>query len=574
MAIAQLGQVNTTALTVPGLLVQIVPPSVTQLNGVPTNVVGVVGTAQWGPVNSPTTVGSVVEFNQNFGSVQARKYDLGTVISVAALQGANTFNCVRVTDGTDTAASTALQGCTAAVVSAGGTGYAVGDTITLTNGTVLTVATISGSAVATVTVTTPGLYTATTNPVAQASTSGSGTGATFTLTSVTVITLTSYYTGSLGNHQTVIVSAGSGSTTSVPTWKITNTMPGWVPEVFDNIGGTGATLYANIVSAINLGQSGLRGPSNLIIATVGTGTTAPSANTFTLAGGTDGATTITSATLVGQDTLPRKGMYALRRTGTSVGVLADADDITQWTNQVSFGLSEGVYMIGVLPAGTSIATAVSDKAAQGINSYAFKILHGDWCYWFDQTNNLQRLISPQGFIAGLLGNLSPQNSTLNKQVYGIIATQTSANNLVYSQADLQQLGQVGIDLVANPCPGGSYFGAQFGRNSSTDPTVNGDDYTRMTNYLASTYNAGMGKFVGTLFSPTQAQQVKATIDNFSQQLLNANMIAAASSTTPTLVAPGVEQINVTVQYLTVVRNLIINLEGGETVSVNVAPAAA
>lgn len=75
-----------------------------------------------------------------------------------------------------------------ATVQAGGSGYAVGDTITLTGGTaivqpVLTVATLTGSAVSTVTVTYDGAYTvAPTNPVSQGSTSGSGTGATFNLT--------------------------------------------------------------------------------------------------------------------------------------------------------------------------------------------------------------------------------------------------------------------------------------------------------------------------------------------------------------------------------------------------------
>lgn len=75
-----------------------------------------------------------------------------------------------------------------ATVQAGGSGYAVGDTITETGGTaitnaVFTVATISGSAVSTVTVAYPGNYTvAPSNPVSQGSTSGSGTGCTLNIT--------------------------------------------------------------------------------------------------------------------------------------------------------------------------------------------------------------------------------------------------------------------------------------------------------------------------------------------------------------------------------------------------------
>ena len=84
--------------------------------------------------------------------------------------------------------NTQIFQATAATVQAGGSNYAVGDTITLTGGTavtqpVLTVATLTGTAVATATVTYPGFLTATaSNPVAQGSTDGLGSGATFNLT--------------------------------------------------------------------------------------------------------------------------------------------------------------------------------------------------------------------------------------------------------------------------------------------------------------------------------------------------------------------------------------------------------
>lgn len=69
-----------------------------------------------------------------------------------------------------------------ATVAAGGATYAVGNTITLANGVVLTVATLNVTAVATVTITNPGIATTIPgNPQAQVSTSGSGTGATFNL---------------------------------------------------------------------------------------------------------------------------------------------------------------------------------------------------------------------------------------------------------------------------------------------------------------------------------------------------------------------------------------------------------
>jgi hypothetical protein len=112
MPIVQQGSINTTALVVPDLYVQIVPPQNLVLNGVPTNVVGVVGTASWGPVGHPVIVGTMADYAQNFGPVIARKFDMGTQVATAVQQGAQNFRCIRITDNTDSAAQTTLPGTT------------------------------------------------------------------------------------------------------------------------------------------------------------------------------------------------------------------------------------------------------------------------------------------------------------------------------------------------------------------------------------------------------------------------------------------------------------------------------
>src|SRR5690348_11256953 len=99
------GSITATSAIAPGLYVVIIPPQIAQLNGVATNVIGIVGTASWGPVNVPTVVSSTGNYAQQFGPVMNRKYDLGTPVATATLQGANSFICVRATDGTDTAAT-------------------------------------------------------------------------------------------------------------------------------------------------------------------------------------------------------------------------------------------------------------------------------------------------------------------------------------------------------------------------------------------------------------------------------------------------------------------------------------
>jgi phage tail sheath protein FI len=509
MPIIQQGAVNTTALIVPDLYVQIVPPQSLLLNGVPTDVVGAVGTAGWGPVNEPSIIGSMSDYAATFGAVMARKYDMGTQVATAVQQGAGNFRCVRVTDGTDSAAS---------------------------------------------------------------------------LTVLAALTLTAIYTGSLGNELAVTFSAGSAAST----WRVTIALPGQTPEVFDNIAGTGAAFWANLANAINVGNGVLRGPSQLVVATSLGTAPAPVAGTFLFLSGTpgaDGAAGVTAATLVGSDTLPRKGMYALRGQGCAIALLADTDDPTQWSVQVGFGLSESVYMILTGPAGDNIANAVTVKAEAGIDSYAAKLMFGDWIYWPDQANAVIRLVSPQGFVAGRLANLSPEQSPLNKPLYGVIGSQKSgqpggATATTYASADLAVLLGAGIDVIANPQPGGAYWGVRGGHNSSSNAAINGDNYTRLTNYIASTLAAGMGTYVGQLVNATLFGNVRATLLAFLNGLLSQGLLGSTDGSLPFAVvcdtsnnpqsrtALGYVQADVQVRYQAINEKFIVNVQGGQTVQVS------
>ncbi len=347
MPIVNAGALNTTSLIVPDLYVQIVSPQTLLLNGVPTDIVGIVGSASWGPVGEPTICGNLGDYTAAFGPIMARKFDLGTPVAVAVQQGAQNFRCVRVTDGTDSAAYLTLLGA---------------------------------------------------------------------------ITLVAIHTGSLGNQILVTLSAGSAANS----WRLTVALPGQRPEIFDNIIGSGNGFWQALANAINNGAGALRGPSQYLIAAAGTASIAPVAGSYPFSSGTpgsDGATALTAATLVGNDGSPRSGMYALRGQGCTIALLSDADDSTQWSVQTAFGLSEGIYMMMTGPAGDDIANAIAVKQSAGIDSYAAKLMLGDWIYWYDQTNQLTRLVSPQGFVAGRLANLSPEQSSLNKPLYGVIGSQ-------------------------------------------------------------------------------------------------------------------------------------------------------
>jgi len=366
-------------------------------------------------------------------------------------------------------------------------------------------------------------------------------------------------------------------------------LPGQSPEVYDNISGSGATFWGNLANAVNNGNGVLRGPSQLIVATVLGGVATPVAGVFSFSSGTpgsDGAVSITAATLVGIDTLPRLGMYALRGQGCAIALLADADDDTQWSVQTAFGLSESVYMILTGPAGDNIANAVTIKTEAGIDSYAAKLMFGDWVYWSDQANALIRLVSPQGFVAGRLANLSPEQSSLNKPLYGVIGTQKSGQPGVgtastYATADLSALLGSGIDVIANPQPGGAYWGVRGGHNSSSNAATNGDNYTRLTNYIASTLASGMGAYVGQLVNSTLFQNIRATLLAFLNGLLSQGLLGSTNGALPFAVvcdvsnnpqsrtALGYVQADVQVQYQAINEKFIVNVQGGQTVQVSV-----
>lgn len=656
--IVQAGQLNLSALSVPDLIVQIIPPQLL-INGVPSNVIGFVGTATWGPKNTPVIIGGYQGYTAQFGLPQPRKYDMGTALWNATQQGAQAFRCVRITDGTDTSATVTIQSncltltslytgttgntiatsigpgsavssfkvvvslgslvpeifdnltygvtaftvtpgtytvCPTAIaigappltalavqaaaapflqvngtptVTAGGTGYAVNDLLNLANGIQLKVTTAGGGIISAVTVQNPGMVTAgqtvPTAPLAVLSTTGVGVNATFT-------------PASWGLGQPVISNSGQGYTSAIPTVSFS--------------GGTGSggvltaivSPWGNIASAINLGVSNIRGPSAKIVATAGVGTAAPTTTSYTLVGGTDGASPSNIGTagtpfMVGQDVLPRTGMFALRASLISIAALVDVDDTTTWTTQVSFGSSEGVYMIATGPLGDTITNAITVKANAGIDNYTIKVMFGDWLYINDPVSGALRLTSPQGFICGIMGNQSPNQSPLNKPLNGIVASQKSTTGLQYTNTDLQAMAAGQVDVISNPCPGGNYFGCRLGINASSNAAVNGDNYTRMIYYLARTIAQGCGIYVGQLQTVTERQQAKTTLSAFLSNLQFLGIIGTAdgsdafqvtldtTNNPQNLVALGYQFAYVKVIFLSVIKFFVIDLEGGQTVTI-------
>ena len=513
MPIAQSGTLNTTALVVPDLYVQVVPPQNLVLNGVPTNILGVVGSASWGPVNQPVIVATMADYARSFGAIQPRKFDMGTQVATAVQQGAQNFRCVRVTDGTDTAAT-----------------YAV-----------------------------------------------------FYSSGVYPVLLTARYSGSLGNQIVLQIAPGSAA----GTWRLTLGLPGQVAENFDNLAAPSpAAFWQNLANAVNLGQGPLRGPSQLCVASLGTATgVAPAALLpQVLLNGSDGSSGVGAAHLLGQDGLPRRGMFALRGQSCSILVLSDTDDASTWSLQAQFAQQEGCYAILTGPGGDTIPGAIATKQSAGLDSYSAKLMFGDWVYWSDPVGGTVRLVSPQGFVAGRLSNLSPEQSSLNKPLYGVVGTQRagtpgSGSASGYSTAELTSLLGAGLDVIANPQPAGSFWGVRGGHNSSSNAAVNGDNYTRMTNFIARTLSAGMGQYVGQVINAGLFRRIRSTQLSFLQALLGQGILGSTdgqqpftvicdlSNNPPSRTSLGYVQSDAQIQYQAINERFIVNLEGGQTVQV-------
>jgi uncharacterized protein len=512
MPVFNLGQLNTSALTAPDVYVQKIPPRTRYINGVPTDILLQVGVGSWGPVNSAVLAGE-----DTFGPVTFRTYDLASAISISAQIGANNIRGVRVTDGTDAAAIAHLVD-------------------------------VAG-------------------------------------TPVTGATLTAFYTGVVGNTLSAAISAGTKPTT----FKLTINRPGYASEVFDNIAGSGSALWAAIVSAVNNGQTGLRGPSVLCVATIGSSTAAPKVASASFTGGTDGASGVTDATLVGADGVTaasRTGMYAGRSSGAQVANLIDLVDSTQWANIAAFANSEGMYIPVTGAVGASYTTVSGNLVTAGTDTPALKPIVGDWANWQDNVNGVLRLMSPATFAAAELANLSPQLSTLNKQLPAITGTQRTSQNQPYSSAEIGAIATSRLDVIANPCPGGPYYGFRTGRNASSDPTRNGDNYTRMTNYLALTFAAAFGSVIGQPQTQDLRSETEGSFDFFLSNLEKKKMIGDvnggpafsveidAANNPADQVALGYMQADIQVKYLSIIWFFLVNLEGGQTVTVQQVGAQA
>ena len=565
------GQLNLAALQVSDIYVIITPPRTALIQGFPTDGIGLVGTAGWGPLNVPMPVGDVQSAIRAFGNISTSPNDIMTEIIGALKQGARNIFGVRVSDGTDVAASahfvdsdgspenlvkltgiytgTKGNGIQAAVgvgsnntaVAASGTitfavTWTAGDTVTITiGGTAIVYTVVSGDTYTTI-------AQAVASKINNDAIVGKLVSASVGVTTTTaVVTLTAITRGTIGNAITTVAAETSSTGTAVAggatlangtgtqTYKVVLNVAGDINEIFDNLSGTagvgaGSAALA-IVNAINSGISGIRGPSNLVTAAIAT--TTPGAGTLkvqstTLSGGTDGRTGVTTNTLLGVDGLVRTGMYALRGRDIAQFGLAGVVDSTSWATQLEYAKSETLLVVLGVPLNKTSSAAVTDKQTAGIDDW-HAVFVKDFLYINDTVNNQVRLVSPIGAVLGRMAALSPEQSPGNKPIYGYLGTERTGYPTAsgqyqagapYSYAELALLESNGVLFMTIPAVGGGYLALRHGQNASSDPTRNGINYSKLTPFLAKSIQKSMGFAVNAVHTPELRRRCKSAVAQF------------------------------------------------------------
>ena len=414
---------------------------------------------------------------------------------------------MRVTDGTDTAASYTLQGA----ASPAGKSVILAGTITVGQTSTLTIASaslptnvlvgyenVSGDTLGT---TATGLAAAVNANAALASvgitaqTSGDDvnvyapssvtftvTGSvssdgTLTFTSGTAAattnggTISGIFTGILGNQMQVKVATG----TQPSTFNVTLIPPVGLSETYPNI--PSATFWASLQTAINSGMSTYRGKSlcgKMTGATPAVG--APATGTYTLSGGTDGRAGVTTSILVGSETAtPQTGLFALSAVSPAVGIswIVGCNDLSAPSTILSFTQSAGPSHLFPLATGTSSASAVSSWQGTGVADPSIWPLK-DYVDFFDTANNVTRRVSPCAYVGGTWATLGPQQSPGNKQVAMCSGTERNDpvnGNIPYTTSEVAMLEATGIGFISNPIPRGRMFGIRHGQTSSSNPVT-------------------------------------------------------------------------------------------------------
>jgi hypothetical protein len=411
------------------------------------------------------------------------------------------------------------------------------------------------------------------------------------------------YPGSRLNGATAVITSGVTSTNSRPVYNLTITTPqAPSPEIFAGIEAyannaySAPTFIANAIAAVTNGIAGVRGPSKYWVgATVGSPSSAhPAVNTsMTVATpGTDGVSAITSALLEGVDSSSfngRTGGYALRGTKVRAVQYVGNTDFTTGPNIGVLAQEENWVVCGPsFPVGTAInpeANVTTKQNANVTSQWVYPVQ--DWVSWQDPNLGITRVFDPASEAMGVLLSQNPEQSIGNKPYAGlpnILGTERSLANQPYSSTEKSLLTQAGIGYITGLVRNASLLGFAHGQSAASGlvPYRDGLNWADLTNYLVKGVFVICGPFVDELQgdSPDDVTRagLTAALNKWFAGLLAANRIGAFKVTndltvnTPVTIAQGYMLPSILVQYLGTARFIIPTLQAGADVQIVTGPA--
>jgi hypothetical protein len=341
-------------------------------------------------------------------------------------------------------------------------------------------------------------------------------------------------------------------------------------------------FWANLEARI-IGGDSSRGPSALMGAGTSVSNTAhnPALGTFPLTGGTDGRSTVTDANFFGSDVIGNyQGVYALQGLPVvpSFFQCCGLNNSSDFANLQQVCTNEIMRTVIPFPAGTTTAAAITARNSAGISDK--RVMYAkDWIYWKDPISGKLLFTDPVSVLIGKMGALPPNLSPLNKQVLTVVATEHQG---VYAAAEIGVLEQNGILVIANPCLGNPYFGIMTGNTTSLNPISQPIEYSRLQDWIGLNFASILGQFVGQpqgVYDPDPTRSAcKTIIDKFMYGLYQSSIIVDwfsacnAALNNPTTVQQG--YLNATLNYVPFGTVKFVVLKLGTSTSLNPGQALA
>jgi hypothetical protein len=275
-------------------------------------------------------------------------------------------------------------------------------------------------------------------------------------------------------------------------------------------------------------------------------------------------------------------MYALENSGSFQFAIVGLDDTSRWNEVARFALEDGQLAVLGFPSGRETSDCIDDLQTAGIDTFAVEPVK-DWVIWDDVRGKLRVATPPECWAIGRIASLSPEQGVGNKGIFGLVGTTRTVDQRPYTADETALAIGAGINFITNPIPAGNLFGLRHNQNASSDGTVNGVNYTRMTNFLAKSFAKSLGPYIGRVQSTQANDQLRhdarATLQAFLEKLKQVParggtgmiddyaLVLDETNNTPQSIGEGRLTANVAVRYLAVVRFFLVYLQAGQTVVV-------